>query len=407
MGNRRLPMEGVRIVDLTHDWAGPHATRLLADYGAEVIKIEYVRRMDGMRGGRKEREAYNHHPRWKQINRNKLSVTLDLTNDSQRRIAENLIAHADVVVESSRPGVLDRWKLGFDRMQELKPDIILVSLSAFGQTGPDATYGGYGGGLEALSGVQVLTGYDAETRPPLRIKEIDVTNGVMGACAIMTALVYRTRTGRGQHVDVSQLEAMTSGLIGEHLLGFFDSGIQSPLRGNRHTEHAPSGCYRCAGDDKYVTLCVQTESQWVSLCQLIGHPNAALDPQFATPALRHAAHDAIDRMITHWTGGRTHEAAMACLQDRGIAAGAVLNAEEVANNVHLQARAFFAAARDGSPGNYPGPPFVLSGERPGIRRIGPRLGEHNDEVLGGMVGKLKEGEYRYGPEEIGTAFDIK
>jgi crotonobetainyl-CoA:carnitine CoA-transferase CaiB-like acyl-CoA transferase len=258
-----------------------------------------------------------------------------------------------------------------------------------------------------LSGVQILTGYGGNHGPPLRIREIDVTNGVMGACAILTALLHRQRTGLGQHVDMSQLEAMTSGLIGEHLLGFLATRVHMPPLGNRHVEYAPQGCYPCAGEDKYVTLSIQSEEDWVSLCELIRQPGAAVDPRFATPQLRRGAHDVIDRMIIEWTSALTHYDAMAALQERGIAAGAVLNSEEVANNLHLREREFIKSPCDGSAGNYPGPPFVLSGERPAIRRVGPRLGEDNEYVICGMMGKSKEEVFHPQEHEIGTAFDIE
>src|SRR5215469_5244115 len=177
-------LSDIRIVDLTHDWAGPHATRMLADFGAEVIKVEYSRRMDGMRGAKKEGQAYNLHPRWYEINRNKLSITLDLKNVDHVEIFKDLIRVSDVVVENSRAGVMERFGLGFPMLKAIKPDVILVSMSGFGQTGPEASYAGYGGCLEPLSGVQVLTAYDRSSQP-MRVREVDVMNGVLGACAIV------------------------------------------------------------------------------------------------------------------------------------------------------------------------------------------------------------------------------
>jgi len=213
------PLDGVRVVDLTHEWAGPHATRMLADFGADVIKVEYVRRMDIMRLARTEGCAYNHHPRWLQLHRNKQSVTLDLKQPDDAEIFKELVRLADVVVESSRPGVLARLGLGDDVLRALRPDLIMVSMSGFGQTGPEASYAGYGGCLEAVSGLQALTAYERDGRP-MRVREMDVINGVSGACAIMTALVHRRQTGQGQRIDLSQLETTTGALVGAHLLEY-------------------------------------------------------------------------------------------------------------------------------------------------------------------------------------------
>lgn len=395
------PLEGVRVLDLTHDWAGPHATRILADFGAEVIKVEYPARLDGMRGGIKEGRGYDLHPRWWQINRNKKSVTLDLHRPGDVALLRELVALADVVVENSRPGVLARFGLGYDALRELRPDVVLVSMSAFGQTGPMAAHAGYGGTLEPLSGLQSLTAYDRSCRPD-RVKEMDVTNGIAGACAILTALLRRRRTGQGGWVDLSQLEAATACLAGEHLLELEMNGDSSFPVGNRDPVCAPHGCYRCRGEDAWIVIAVRDDAEWVRLRDELDLP-ALRDSRFATAAARRRLHDEIDAQIERWTRQRSKRAAMYRLQRAGVAAGAVLDVAELCDDPHLAERGFFLSAEDGS-GRYPGPPFRLCGPPVTVRTRGPDLGAHNAEVFGGLLGH--PGSWAAPAEtEIGTAFD--
>jgi crotonobetainyl-CoA:carnitine CoA-transferase CaiB-like acyl-CoA transferase len=402
--DQQLALDGVRIVDLTHDWAGPHATRLLADYGAEVIKVEYSRRMDGMRGARLEGQAYNHHPRWLEINRNKLSITLNLKHARDVEAFKDLVRVSDVVIESSRVGVMEGFGLGYEVLRRLKPDIVLVSMTAFGQTGPEASYAGYGGCIEPLSGVQSLTAYNKTSRP-MRIREMDVTNGVLGACAIMTALLYRQQTGKGQWIDLSQLEASTGGLIGEHLLAYAMNGMQALPVGNRHPYYAPQGCYPCQGQDKWVAIVIRTDEEWERLCEVMGRRDLQKETRLATRAGRAQNHDELDEVIASWTRCHTPREVMELLQQAGIAAGAVLDVEEISTDPHLEARSFFRNARDGS-GRFPGMPFGLA-ETPGeVRRRGPYLGEHNDYVLCELLGWPPDQVEALTPDKIGTAFDI-
>jgi crotonobetainyl-CoA:carnitine CoA-transferase CaiB-like acyl-CoA transferase len=398
------PMAGLRVVDLTHDWAGPHATRILADYGAEVIKVEYARRLDAMRGGLKEGRAYDHHPRWHQLNRNKRSVTLDLADPADQATFRDLVAISDVIVESSRVGVLGRLGFGYDELSRIRPEIILVSMSPFGQTGPEASYAAYGGGLEALSGIQSLTAYGPGSRPR-RIREVDVTNGIMGTCAIMTALVYRQRTGRGQWVDLSQLEAATSGLIGDRLLECALNGGHDPPAGNRHPRLAPWGCYRCRGEDRWVAIAVRTDAEWRALCDIIARPAWGEDPRFASAPDRCRNRDEIDEEIGRWTILREDAEAMWALQAAGVAAGAVVDVADLRRDPHLAARGYFLEAADGT-GPHPGLPFRLSGGAGEVRTRGPHLGEHNTDVLGGLLGQPDPAIRTPSEEEVLTAYDV-
>jgi len=399
-----LPLTGVRVVDVTHEWAGPHACRLLGDFGAEVIKVEYARRIDFMRLGRKDNEAYNHHPRWLQINRSKRSVTLDLKTPEDVAVFRDLVAISDVVVENCRAGVMAGLGLGYDALRRIKPDVIMVSMSALGATGPESHYIGYGGSIEPLTGAQVLTAYGRDERP-MRVKEMDVMNGIMGACAVMTALVHRQHTGRGQFVDLSQLETATHGMIGEHLLEYVMNGTQTLPVGNRHPTSAPQGCYRCHGEDNWVALSVRSDVEWRSLCAAIGRTELAADARFATAAGRHRHHDEVDALVEAWTRQRSAADAMRLLQEAGVPAGAVASVADLAKDPHLEAREYFQTSADERRLLFPGMPFRLSGSRAEVRRVGPRLGGDNAYVRCELLGGSPEDLRPLREDDIGTAFD--
>jgi len=400
------PLAGIRIIDLCHEWAGPHAGRLMADFGAEVIKVEYFRRLDHMRGARKQNKMYDKHARYLQLNRNKRSVTLDLREEPDRSVYAELVARSDVVLSNMRPGVLERLGFGYDALKAIKPDIILVALSACGQTGPEASYCGYGAGLEATSGVQSLTAYSRDSEPR-RIREMDVTNGIMGAAGIMTALAHRQRTGQGSWVDLSEVESPAHSLGGEHFLEYACNGRSTRPLGNRHPERAPHGCYRCQGDDAWLAISVATRAQWEALCTTVGHREWIDDPRFATPQSRHRHHDELDELLTQWTAAQSKLGAMERLQAAGVPAGAVMDAADLHADLHLAARGYFR-----KPGQMPeapiysGFPFRLSGGGGEVLRPGPPLGEGNRDVVCGLLGRPESDARVLTADEIHTDFDL-
>jgi len=399
-----LPLESLRVVDLSHAWAAPHCTRLLADYGAEVIKVEYPRRLCILRGARRDEGLYDRQPAWGQVNRNKLSVTIDLGRPADRDALRDLIRLADVVVMNSRPGSLDRHGFGPADLERLKPDLVILSMPAFGTTGPWSSFAGYGAIFEAMSGIQSLTAYDTESKPA-RIKEIDTLNGVVGACAVMTALVHRAETGRGQHIDLSQLEAATHATAGEHMLEMVMNGRHTLPLGNRHPHFAPQGCYRCAGEDRWIAITVRSDEEWRRLAAALGQPGWAADPRFTSAAERRRHHDEIDRLIEAWTSTRDHREAMHTLQDAGVAAGAVLDLEEIARDRHLDERRYFTEPQAAPGTRYMGMPIRLAGSVPPVVTPGPRLGEHNTRVRSGLLGRPDNEIPVIGPDDIGLAYD--
>lgn len=389
----RAPLAGVRVLDFSHDWAGPHAARVLADYGAEVIKIEYPRRLDGMRGGYRER--IDDHPRFWQLHRNKRSVTLDLEQAEHYSCVCRLASDADIVLENSRPGVMAGLGLDYPALRELRADIIMVSMSAFGATGPHSGYAGYGGTIEALSGLQSLTGYagDARTR---RVREMDVVNGVFGANAAMAALVYRQRTGHGQWVDLSERETC-AWLAGPEIVAR-DLGALAERRGNRHARFAPQGCYACRGEDRWLTIAIRDNADWRALCEVMDAPDWMRDAGMNDVAARRDAHDAIDAVIAAWTADRPAERLESRLQARGVPAGMVRNARDLAEDAHLAARAWFVDVTDAC---LPGLPFAFLRGGGAVRHRGPALGADNAMLRDAAGASVASPERA----DLGTAFD--
>jgi crotonobetainyl-CoA:carnitine CoA-transferase CaiB-like acyl-CoA transferase len=398
------PLAGIRIIDFTHDWAGPHATRIMGDYGAEVLKIEYTPRLCGMRGAYLERR--NSHPRWWEINRNKGSITLNLHLPAQLEACKRLIATADAIVDNSRPGVMAGFGLGFEVLQALKADIIVIAMSAYGATGPESQYAGYGGAIEAISGVQSLTAYDP-AGDRMRIRELDVTNGVMGACALMTALLHRELTGEGQFVDLAQREA-TTWMIGDHLLAHTTQNTYPSAAGNRHPDYV-QGCYRCRDEDRWAVITIRNDAEWRSLCVAMQRGELGRDERFASAAARLLHHDALDQVIESWTRTQDDKALAALLQSQGIAAGYVANAADLAADPHLQERGWWT--RDplhSDAGRYPGFPFAFVGEEAALfKRRGPDLGEDNARILGGEIGWDIADYESLHVSDLGTAYDLE
>lgn len=390
------PFAGLRVLDFSHDWAGPHAARLFADYGAEVIKIEYPKRLDGMRGGYPDK--INDHPRFWQLHRGKRSLTLDLQLDAHRAVLDTLVGDADLLIENSRPGVMARKGYGPERLRALNPRLVTVALSAFGATGPHAQYAGYGGTLEAASGLQSLTRY-ADGGPAYRVREMDVMNGLMGACAAALGLLLREREGAGQWIDVSECET-TAWFVGERFAAVAREGRQPPARGNRHPHHAPQGCYAAAGEDQWLTLTVHSDAEWRALAVLLDEPALAEDPRFASAAARRAHHEALDEKLAAWSRIRDATEAAAQLRAAGIAAAPVASVADLADDPQLAARGWFQILADGL--RLPGLPFQLARGGGQVRTRGPALGADNAALFAaaGAACELPD----LSPDQLGTAY---
>ena len=380
----RLPLQGVRVLDLTHIWAGPRAIKLLADMGAEVIKVEYQGQPEpgAIQGNEAVEGLRRRGGSFEQLHRNKYGITLDLKHPAGVRAFKDLARISDVVADNFSKGVLDRLGVGFADLQEVNSEIIMLSMPIFGQTGPESHYIGVGVMMEQMSGQLSLTGYPGGMPMKSGANHGDPTNGVHAAAAILTALVYRARTGRGQFIDFSHLESAVP-LVGEAILDFTMNGRVQEPHGNEDRVMAPHGCYRCLGEDRWVVIAVEEEDQWRALCRVIGHPELASDPRFQDNLSRYEHRHALTLCIEEWTQQHDHYQAMHLLQEAGVPAGAVLDTREVFHDPHLHARDYFYTLEHPDIGvyEYMGVVPKLSKTPGSIRRPAPLLGQHQDYVL--------------------------
>lgn len=373
----RQPLEGVRVIDFSLVVAGPYASMLLGWLGAEVIKIESARR-----------------PRFTglpdTLNCTKMSCTLNLTSPEGVQLARELIQCSDVVVENFSPRTMKRFGLDYPETSQIKPDLIMVSMSGFGQTGPDHDYVGLAPGFVATTGGMHLTGFPEEMPLlPGTVSTNDLQSGLFSAFAVMSALHHRSKTGEGQYVDLSQAEVAAS-FIAEGLLEHFMTGNSPVRRGNRDISMAPHGNYRCKGDDKWVSIAVANDSEWQSLCTAAGHPEWALDDRFVNAVNRWKNQDELDQLLQTWTINYSHYEVMKLLQEAGIAAGPSLDAEELLDDPHLRERgAFITTTQPGSePRIMQGLPWESNRVTPPYRRA-PLPGENNSYVFGELLGLPK------------------
>jgi crotonobetainyl-CoA:carnitine CoA-transferase CaiB-like acyl-CoA transferase len=393
---QRLPLDGVRVLDLTMVWAGPAGTRLLADMGAEVIKVESARSWDMLRslhflGGQTERwwnkSAYFNHN-----NRNKYACTIDLQTERGRELALRLAAQSDVVVENYRADVLPKLRLDYDDLRAAKADVILVSMPSHGKSGPESHHVAYGTNVEQLAGLASVSGYAGDGPHKSPIAYGDPNAGAIAAAATLAALHHRERTGQGQHVEVAQWEAL-SGVVGEFVLGYQMTGELPERLGNRHVSRA-QGVYRCAGgDDMWLAVSVGSDAQFAALCGVLGQPELARDERFADVVSRRRNQDAFDVIMSGWTEGRTQDEAARQLQAAGVAAAPVRRIQELMADEHLRARGFWEEVTQADAGTWEmeGPTWRLSRTPAHVRVPPPMFGEHNDYAFRTLLG-LSEDE---------------
>jgi crotonobetainyl-CoA:carnitine CoA-transferase CaiB-like acyl-CoA transferase len=361
------PLAGIRIADFTVHNAGPFCTHLLSQLGAEVIKIESAMRPDAFR---KPHPVYGRMgpATFDQVASTKLSVRINLKKPEGVALAKRVVAVSDVAAESFRPGVLERLGLGFEVLRTVKPDLVMLSVSSSGQTGPDRHFAGYAPLFGAWGGLSELTGW--ADGPPVEMRHVmDHTVGMNAAVAVMAALHRRRATGEGGLVDVSAREVASS-LLGEALL-LAAAGAEVHRTGNDHPRMKPHGVYPAAGEDRWVSIAVSSDEQRVALAQVIG------------------SDDLSDENVSAWT--RTLEANEAAerLQAAGIAAHASWTTPEIAADPHLRTRGAIVdvAEPDGKQRAAVGVPMRLSmGPEIGIHRGTPGLGEHEDYVFGELLG---------------------
>jgi len=383
-------LAGIRVADFTWVWAGPYAIMLLAYMGAEVIKIESAKRIDSSRMGSittgQSFTGWDSSSIFNNVNLNKLGVTLDLSHPKGVELARKIVAISDVVAQNMRPGVMDRLGLGYEDLIKIRPDIIMLSSSAYGITGPFREYTGYAPHFAAFSGLAYMTGY-ADGEPNLFTGSTDIRSATTTAFAILAALYYRQRTGRGQHIDLSSTEAL-SVLIGDIIMDYTMNQRTPSRSGNQDTAVAPHNCYRCRGEDKWISIAVATDEEWAALCQVMGNPEWAKDERFSDSYHRWQNQEQLDRLIEGWTVNYGHYELMERLQAAGVAAMPSFTAEELFSDPHLREREVFTEVEHSVMGKQVvmNPPWKLSETPARIERAGPLLGEHNEYVFGELLG---------------------
>lgn len=399
-----LPLNGVRLVDVTAMWAGPFCTEQLADLGAEVIKIEPPSG-DPMRGmvapvpgsgaypgGEPGEKPFNRAGFFNQVNRGKLSASIDLKTEAGKLLLKDLVRLSDAVVDNFGGGVMDRLDLGYNVLRQVKPDIIMVCMPGFGSTGPEKDYAGYGIVLEPLSGLSSLTGY-ADDDMPLKtgVDHMDPMVGTYAAGALLAALLHRHRTGQGQYIEVSHLESAAF-LLGEAFMEYSMNHRIPRRRGNRHPFLAPHGCYRCRGDDQWVTIAVTSDTQWEALRAAMGHPDWTNDTRFKDTEGRWQNQDELNALMETWTRQHDHYEVMHLLQQCGVAAGPVLSLRELAHDPHLRGRNFWQTIEHPEAGRHTqiGVRFKISGTSDSIRTPAPCFSQDLDYVLCHLLGKSRE-----------------
>ena len=378
-----LPLKGMRILDFSRVWAGPFMTRYLAELGAEVFKVESHMLPD--RGQAQGAFSFN----FAEIQRGKRSITLNMADKEGIAMAERLIEKCDCVVENFRSGVLEGWGIGYERMKEINPRIIYLSMPGFGNSGPNVDQLSYGQSLLAYTGLMNLWAHpesDGRTRPKVPLP--DFIAAAAGANALLSALEYRDRTGKGQMIEMAQLE----GLVATMGVAFADYSLNGHIwepTGNRNPNAAPHDVFPCQGYDAWCAIACYTDEQWQSLVNALENPDWALDEKFAKLDGRLANLDELNSRIGQWTSERTPHEAMRTLQKGGVPSGIVANAEDLYYDLNLRARDYVITI-DHRPAfdvlEHPGTTIRLS-ETPS-RVVGPcpELGQHNREVFGGLLG---------------------
>lgn len=407
-GDRGLPLEGVRVLDLSLVWSAPYAGALLAEAGADVIKVEGTSTFDVARilaPVTPEERAARYSPYFKQHNRGKRSLAIDLKSPEGREVFLRLVRESDVLLENYRAGVLERLGLGWDVLRGANPRLVACSMPGFGSNGSEAARAAYGPIVEAMSGLASLGGVGGGSPLASGVSYGDPLAGTMAAGVIMLGLLQRDRTGEGVRIELAQRDNMLS-MIGEVFVEYSRSGRLPARLGNRHPVWAPQGCYPSlprdseqappifgSNDpmlDRWLAISVTSGEEWLALCGVIGRADLAGDPTLSGATARWARHDEIDEAIEAWSSHLDPGEAAAALQAVGVPAGPVLHPADLRGDPHLAARGFFGTVTHPTMGEHRMSAPLWRFEDPPVwhRRAAPLLGEHTDEVLVGVVGML-------------------
>ena len=384
------PLEGIRVADFTWVWAGPTCTLQLAHMGAEVIRMESTRRICALRmfppwpGGQPgpNRSGY-----FNQYNQGKRGILLDISKPEGAAIAKKIVAMSDVAVENFAGGIIKRLALGYEELRKVKPDIVMISMSGYGQTGPDSGFVSYGPAQVPLSGLSQLTGYVGSQPMHVGMSYGDHNAGLHAAFAVISALLHRERTGEGQYIDMSQWES-TMAILGDGIMHYTMNGEQPPRTGSRVENMAPHGVFRCEGKDRWISIACGSDGEWRALCEVMERRAPADDPRFRTIADRKANEDALEAEVEAWTLTQEPMEATHRLQAAGVAAFTPMMNRELDEDPHLNVRGFFVEKEHPEVGvrKHAGIPWRMSGTPCEVRRAAPVMGQDNGYVFGELLG---------------------
>lgn len=409
---KKLPLHGIRALELAEIWAGPFCGVLLGDMGAEVIKVEALQRIargpirpapdtPGYPDYDPGERPWNRQGNFNATNRNKLGLTLDLTTGQGTDAFKELVAISDIVFTNYAFGVMDRLGLGQEVLREIKPDLIVLFTPGYGNTGPYRGHRSMGMAIDAMTGHSAMRGYpDLDLSHNSLVHHPDAVAAVTATFAINAALYYRARTGQGQFIDLSQAEAFMPHM-GETFLENQMTGRPRERRGNSHPHMSPHGCYPCLGEDAWVTIAVRSEDEWQRFCEVTGQPGLTADPRFGSLEDRVANREALDTVISEWTSQRDRHEIAALLQAQRIPASGVLDCgADIYDDPHLQERQYFQLVDHPDAGMYPmsGPVWATLSHTdrniepedaprlPDRHEPAPGLGQHNEYLLADLLG---------------------
>jgi len=423
-------LEGLKVISLGSAWAGPYCGRMFSELGAQVFRIQdflqarertaavtppetaEAFKKDQLRRGVPEelitKEGIVYPAYMENYTPQNLGVGINIGSEKGKELFKDLVKISDIVIDGFSPTVMIRLGLDYSVLKEIKPDIIMISIPALGMTGPDMEMRAFGNGIEQSAGLPSITGYTGG--PPHRSANYiaDAMSAVFAATAILAAVNYRRKTGKGQYIDLAQAEVVTS-MMGEAAMDYSMNKRVARPTGNRHPHYAPHGCYRCKGDDKWVAIAVTSEEEWQSFCAAIGDPEWSRDGKFSDVLGRQKNQDELDKLIEDWTIGHDHYAVQGILQKAGVAAGAVVSLEEsILFDPQIKDRETYQYLRYAPGRSWPqgrvDPVFRVPWKMPGtptsLTRPAPYSGEHNDYVFGELLGMSKEDMDKLAGEDV-------
>jgi benzylsuccinate CoA-transferase BbsF subunit len=389
----KLPLEGVKVCDFTWVWTGPFTTKSLADFGAEVIKIEYMNRPDVWRiqpPFKDDQPGPDRGLVFNTINTSKKSISMDISTVEGKELAKKLIAWADVVTDNYAGGAIKRMGLSYEVVKEINPDVIMMSSALMGQTGPWHDSPGYGDQLSAISGLHEISGWP--DRIPGEIGfYTDFIAPRYNAMTIMAALDYRRRTGKGQYLDMAQHQGGVH-YIAPLLMDYVVNGRIATREGNKDDYAAPHGFYKSKGEERWLAIAVASEDEWLSMIEVMGSPDWAKDEKFSTLAKRKENEDELDKLVDAWTQTLGDREAQDKLQAAGVPAGILNDAKDhIDDDPHLKARNYYVEREHPEVGIYhpPRQACILSKSPCDVKRA-PLYGEHNEYVLKDILGLKDE-----------------